>query len=203
MGRRHRILVTLAEESDASGRPLAAAALVRALARADRRAVLIDFRGDGANGAAMCGGADAPGFTDLFAGDVSFGQSVLRDRRSRAHFIPHGHRPLTPEALDSERLATVLGALEETYDHIVMDATDDLIDVLGPTADAAVVVSEYGPGDSRTTRAFDRITAASSAAIMLLIVDPVEEREEPAAGAEDEKAGDEEDRVEEKQGEAA
>ena len=40
---RRRIVVTLAEGSDAEGRPLAAAALVRALAGRDRSVVLVDL----------------------------------------------------------------------------------------------------------------------------------------------------------------
>ncbi len=188
---RHRILVTLAEGSDDSGRPLAAAALARALARADRRTVLIDFRGDGANGAAMCEGTNLPGFTDLFAGEASFAQVVFRDRRSRAHFIPPGRSPLSPNILDGERLATVLGALDQTYDHLVMDANDDMIDVLGPSVDAAMVVSEFGAADPRTIQAFDRITAVSSANIMLLIVDPPSKRKELATKDSSEESGEE------------
>ena len=48
-----RALVTLAEGSDENGRPLAAVALARALARADARAVVVDFRGDGADAVSM------------------------------------------------------------------------------------------------------------------------------------------------------
>lgn len=171
-GGRHRILVTEADGGDESRRPLAAAALTRALARVDRRAVLIDFRRDGANSDAMCEGGNPPGFTDLYAGAASFAQVVLRDRRSRAHFIPSGRLPLLPKILTGDRMATVLDALDDTYDHVVLDAGDDMIEVLGPSADIAMVVSEFGAADPRTARAFDRITAVSSADIMLLIVDP-------------------------------
>ena len=106
---KRRILVTLAEGSTDAGRPLAAVALVRALAKADRRAVLVDLRGDGADSAIMGEGANLPGFTDLFAGDASFAQVIFRDRKSRAHFIPQ--RPdsdLGRQALTGERLSTHL-----------------------------------------------------------------------------------------------
>ena len=169
---RRRILVTLAEGADESRRPLAAVALARAFARLDRRVVLIDLRGDGANGATMGQSSDLPGFSDLFAGDASFAQVIFRDRRSRAHFIPSGRRPLTPGLLSADRLATVLDALDHTYDHIVIDAGDGLIELLGPGAGAALVVTEFAAADPRTARAFGRIKATSAAAILLLVVDP-------------------------------
>ena len=46
---RRRVVVTLAEESDAGGRPLVAVALARALSGRDRSVVLVDLRGDGAD----------------------------------------------------------------------------------------------------------------------------------------------------------
>ena len=169
---KRRILVTLAEGSDASGRPLAAVALARALARADRQVVLVDLRGDGADSTTMGEGTDLPGFSDLFAGEASFAQVIFRDRASRAHFIPAGGRPILAETIAGERLTTILGALDHTYDHLVIDAGDDLIGLLAPTSGAAMVVSEFGAADPRTVRACERIAAASSATILLLVVDP-------------------------------
>ena len=60
-----------------------------------------------------------------------------------------------------------------------VDAGDDFIEVLGPSAAAAVVVTEFGAADPRTIRAFDRITENSSATIMLLVVDAVPPAAEP------------------------
>ena len=92
---RRRVVVTLAEDSDRDGRPLAAVALARALPARDRSVVLVDLRDDGGNGVAMGEAADLPGFADLFEGEVSFAQVIFRDRRSRAHFIP-GRRGAGP-----------------------------------------------------------------------------------------------------------
>ncbi len=167
-----RVLVTLAEGSDGNGRPLAAVALARALARADRRTVVVDLRGDDANAVSMGEGADLPGFSDLFEGEASFAQVIFRDRRSRVHFIPAGHAPLDAERLGSERLETILSALALTYDCVILDAADAMIAAVGGTADLAVVVSEFGASDPRTRGAFDRVTAASAARILLLMVDP-------------------------------
>src|SRR5581483_8379161 len=166
------IIVTLAEESDAAGRPLAAAALVRALSRAEQRVLLLDLRSDGANATTMGEGSGLPGFTDLFAGDASFAQVIFRDRKSRAHFIPAGRKPVAPDVQNGERLKTILSVLDHTYDHLVIDAPDEMIPVIGSAAQAAMVVTEFGPADPRTVRAFNRVTTASIASILLLMVDP-------------------------------
>lgn len=187
-GGKRRILVTLAEGAEETGRPLAAAAIARAIARADRRIVLIDLRSDGANGAAMGEGPNLPGFTDLFAGEASFAQVIFRDRRSRAHFIPAGRQPMGPDLVSRERMTTILDALGHTYDHLIIDASDDMIESLGPSADVAIVVSEFSAADPRTSRAFDRISAVSEAPILLLIVDPASQKAEIAAPEEGEAA---------------
>ncbi len=179
-----RVLVTLAEGSDDNGRPLAAVALARALARADTRTVVVDLRGDNANTVSMSEETDLPGFSDLFDGEASFAQVIFRDRRSRVHFIPAGHAPLAAANLDKERLETILSALALTYDCVILDAGDEMIATLGVTADLAVVVSEYGASDPRTKGAFDRITVASDARIVLLMVDPDAPAREPEAGEE-------------------
>ncbi len=181
-GSARRVLVTLAEGSDGNGRPLAAVALARALARADRRTVVVDFRGDNANALSMGEGTDLPGFADLFHGEASFAQVIFRDRRSRVHFIPAGRVPLAADLLDGERLETILSALALTYDCVILDASDAMIATLGETADLAVVVSEVGASDPRTKAAFDRITAASDARTLLLMVDPA--MPAPTAGSE-------------------
>jgi exopolysaccharide transport family protein len=173
-----RIMVTLAEGAEENGRPLAAVALARALARAELRAVLIDLRGDGANSLNMGEVEELPGFSDLLAGDASFAQAIFRDRRSRVHFIPAGLRPL-PSDLTTARLDAILNALDLTYDHVILDVGNDLIEVAGASAGAAVVVSEFGPADPRTVKAFERITQASKAKILLLVVDPASPESAP------------------------
>ncbi len=167
-----RVLVTLTEGSDENGRPLAAVALARALARADARSVVVDFRGDGANAVSMGEDTDLPGFSDLFDGEASFAQVIFRDRRSRVHFIPAGREPLKPELLAEERLETILSALALTYDCVVLDASDAMIATVGRTADISVVVSEFSASDPRTKGACDRVTAVTDAKILVLVVDP-------------------------------
>lgn len=169
---RQRVIVTLADGSDADGRPLAAVALVRALSARDRTVILVDLQSDGANEGALGEIPGLSGFTDLLAGEVSFSQAIFRDRRSRAHFIPFGRQALEPAQLGGERLATLLTALDHTYDHVVIDCPDEAIGRMAAPADAALVVSDYGSADPRTVRAVARVTEASDAHIFHLLVEP-------------------------------
>ena len=168
-----RVLVTLAEGSDAEGRPLGAVALARALARNDDRVILIDFRSDGADAASMGEGQELLGFSDLFEGDASFAQVIFRDRKSRVHFIPAGHHALAAESIELDSLETILSALTLTYDYVVLDVADEMIRLLAPGTGLAVVVSEHPSDDPRTIAAFDRITAITDIEVMLLVVDPL------------------------------
>jgi septum formation inhibitor-activating ATPase MinD len=92
---------------------------------------------------------ELPGFADLLAGEASFAQAIFRDRRSRVHFIPAGLRPL-PNDLTAERLDAILNALDLTYDHVILDAANNQIDIVAKSAGVAVVVSEFGAADPRT-----------------------------------------------------
>lgn len=168
-----RILVTLAEGCGDDGRPLAAVALARVLARTDQRAVVVDFRRDDANAASMGEGSDMPGFAELFHGEASFAQVIFRDRQSRVHFIPAGRAPLGPELLADERVETILSALTLTYDFVILDAPDDVLSAVGSDCAVAVVVSEFGSADPRTRSAFERVQVATAAGIQLLVVDAV------------------------------
>ena len=176
-----RVLVTLAEGSDANGRPLGAVALARALARTDSRVVLVDFRADGADAASMGEAGNVPGFSDLFDGEASFAQVIFRDRRSRVHFIPTGREPLAPVLIDPEQMETVLSALTLTYDYVLLDTGDNMIAVVGPSCGVAAVVSEHDEDDPRTIAAFERVKAASEAIVLLLVVDPSTEESDGGA----------------------
>ncbi|MCW5695519.1 MAG: hypothetical protein KIS96_02170 [Bauldia sp.] len=167
-----RILITIAEGTSANGRPLAAVALARTLARLGARVLLVDLHRDDADRIAMGEAGGLPGIGELFLGEASFAQVIFRDRSSPAHFIPAG-RQRPADLTEGDRLTSLLGALDHTYDHIVFDIDQELVPALGPGAGAAIVVTEVGAADPRTVRAYDAVTAASSADVMLLIADPL------------------------------
>lgn len=170
----HRIVVTTAADDDAPAgdRPLGAVALARSLAGHGQHTILVELDEDGADGRTMTAEEPLPGFSDLYLGDMSFAQVIFRDRRSRAHVIPLGHHPLPADAAGSERLATLLEALDLTYDHVVIDADRRLAPALSAAADAIVVVGPAGASDPRTARAVERATASGDATVLLLVVDP-------------------------------
>ena len=180
-----RVLVTTAGGEDKGGRPLAAVALTRALARMERRAVLIDLRPGGDNSIGMGEARDLPGFSDLFTGAASFAQVIFRDRKSRVHFIPSGSHPLSTQDLLDERVAMLVSALDHTYDHVVLDLADDVVDAMAATCEAAVVVTEFDEADPQTVSAAERIRANSDARIIYLPIDPAgaDDVDELASGA--------------------
>jgi uncharacterized protein involved in exopolysaccharide biosynthesis len=171
-GARRIMVVTLGGEVDQL-QPLVAVALARAIAAADRRPVLIDLRDDGAIGRAMSEGGGASGFSDLFGGEVTFGQVICRDHRSRAHFIANGLRPLSRQELADERIGLLVSALEDTYDHVVFDVPGDFAEVMGRRCDAAVVATAYGRYDPRTVSLVERIRACSPEKIIFVGLDTV------------------------------
>lgn len=165
-----RIIVATAEDSDRDARPHAAVALARVIAHADQRPVLIDLRGDGSNSVSLGEGNELPGFSDLFSGEASFAQVIFRDRESRVHFIPGGLHPLVPDSQNDDRVGLLITALDHTYDHVILDVADDLIESIAPGCDAAVVVTEFDESDPRTCRARERISACSEAHIIILMI---------------------------------
>ncbi|MCP4384543.1 MAG: hypothetical protein GY798_24550 [Hyphomicrobiales bacterium] len=181
--RRRFILVTHADGSNVGDRPPAAAALARALARADHRTVLIDLRGDGVSNAAMAITGDRPGFTDLVAGEACFAEVIARDRQSRTHFVATGRKPCTVEALAGPSAAAILETLTHTYDHVVIDCAHDMIDLLAPRSDISVVVDGLEAGDPRTEPVLRRIVAASQSPVLHLAFEPAVRTPEAANAA--------------------
>jgi succinoglycan biosynthesis transport protein ExoP len=166
-----RVLIAMADLGAEVGRPLAAVSLARALSRRGSRVLLLDLHADGADGKAMAVEGHAPGFTDLFAGSASFTEVIFRDRRSRAHLIPHGVLEFDAGLAEGERFVTILDALDQTYDQILLDADQDLALQLASKAGAVILVSDGSDSDPRTVRAFEALKAATSATVMLLIAE--------------------------------
>lgn len=165
-GTRRIMVVTAGDEIDKC-RPLAAVALARALARADRRPVLIDLRRDGADSLSMGEVADLPGFSDLLAGEASFGQVIFRDRKSRVHFIPAGSGRLPGQNLADGRIGLLVSALDHTYDHVVFDVAGDSVPLIGAVCDAVVVATAFEREDPRTGSLVERVQAYSQARIIV------------------------------------
>ena len=64
-----------------------------------------------------------PGLADLIFGVAHFSEVIQRDLASRVHLIPVGRGIRdTAALLAGERLAIVLGAVSQTYDHVIVAA---------------------------------------------------------------------------------
>jgi uncharacterized protein involved in exopolysaccharide biosynthesis/Mrp family chromosome partitioning ATPase len=97
--------------------------LAREIAQEGPRVLLLDVDVARTPVAALAHNPRAPGLADLIFGVANFGEVIQRDRTSRIHLIVAGKGIRDTEALLSgERLAIVLGALGQTYDHVIVAA---------------------------------------------------------------------------------
>lgn len=181
-GGARRIAVITVSETSVRLRPLAAVALVRALARADRRPLLIDLHNDGADSRGMGVTGESPGFSALIAGDASFEQAIFRDRKSRAHFIASGRRPVAREERADESVELLVDALAQTYDHVVFDICDEMVEAICPMCDTIIIASDLDEDDPRLSLTRRRIRAHSTARLIAMNVD-TEAVSMPAPGA--------------------
>lgn len=163
-----RIMIVTVAGGFGERQPLAGVTLARAMAGDELRPVLIDLRDDAANSRCMGDNTALPGFFDLFAGEASFGQVIFRDRESRVHYIPAGLHPPTQGRIGEERMRLLVSALDHTYDHVILDVADALIETIGPVCDIVLLIGVPGESDPRNAQAIERIRAVTDARIMLL-----------------------------------
>lgn len=94
--------------------------LARELSEGGAHSVFVDLDAEAA--VSRKAGAQS-GIGDLLLGRVSFGEAIERDPKSRAHILGAGR--ITPDIaaiLSADRFSIVLGALAQSYDHIVIAA---------------------------------------------------------------------------------
>jgi Mrp family chromosome partitioning ATPase/capsule polysaccharide export protein KpsE/RkpR len=98
--------------------------LTRELAEGGARALFVDLDADSA--ISQKAGVRY-GIGDLLLGKVSFTDAIERDSTSRAHILGIGRvMPDMAAILSADRLAIVLGAIAQTYDHVIV-ATPSLL----------------------------------------------------------------------------
>ncbi len=108
---------------------VAALALARNVSMTGKRVVLVDLARVGSFVGGLCGTPNGPGIADLVSGTVDFTKVIARDTRSPIHVLRYGldHSPRAA-ALLLERLESVLQALAQAYDFVVInlgEAADD------------------------------------------------------------------------------
>ena len=90
-----------------------------------KRVMLVDLATRAASAEQFIGLAAGPGLSDLVAGKADFTKSVVRDQRSKLHFVRLGEvsGPAQEELIVS-RLPAIAAALRTVYDIIVFNVGD-------------------------------------------------------------------------------
>jgi uncharacterized protein involved in exopolysaccharide biosynthesis/Mrp family chromosome partitioning ATPase len=152
------------------GTTYAAITLARALAR-EANVVLVDFAFSAPNLSVISTDPNAPGVAELVAGTASFGDIITRDQYSNVHLIATGNAGGQAAALaSSPMLGTVVEALVQSYDHVVLDvgaATETPVERFAPLTKRAVLVGA-DPASPATRAVRERLMLAGFADVMLL-----------------------------------
>lgn len=168
------IAVISSAEGDGQGARVALE-LARELSQSGARVLLLDID---VSGGATVGLPQprSPGLADLLFGVASFGEVIQRDRRSRIHLIQAGRGLRDAETLlRAEKLSVALGALTQTYDHVIIAAPP-----LAPIPQAArlarfarglVVVAPEG-SEGPATSASDVLAARGFANVAVVSLAP-------------------------------
>lgn len=171
----HGILVVTPSEP---GAPAAEVALelARELGQRGGRVLLLNFEVSESVISGLVADPRKPGLADLLFGVAHFGEVIQRDRASRVHVIPVGRGIRdTAALLGGERLAIVLGALTQTYDHIVASAPAltqlPKTERLARFSRGALLVAPEGREDAGSA-ASDALSARGFASVAVVTVAP-------------------------------
>jgi succinoglycan biosynthesis transport protein ExoP len=148
----------------------AAITLARALAK-EANVVLVDLAFGAPNLSVISTDPNAPGIAELVRGAASFGDIITCDQYSTVHLVATGNVGNDGAALAaSPMLGTVIEALVQSYNHVVIDvgsAADVAVERFSPLARRAVLVTA-DPANSATRAARERLMMAGFADVMLL-----------------------------------
>ena len=149
------------------GTTYSAVTLARSLAEDDASVVLVDLAFSSPNLSVISTEPDAPGVAELVHGTVaSFGDIITRDQYSNVQLVATGDVGNDAASLAaSPMVATVIEALAQSYDHVVLDlgsTADQPVEAFAGLATRAVLV--IGDSAQAATRAVrDRLHAAGFA----------------------------------------
>jgi succinoglycan biosynthesis transport protein ExoP len=152
------------------GTTYAAITLARALAK-DANVVLVDLAFGAPNLAVISTDPDAPGMAELIRGTASFGDIITRDQFTNVHLVAAGNVGEDGDALAaSPMLATVIEALVQSYDYVVIDAgsaAEAAVEHFAPLAQRAVLVTA-DPANPAARAVHNRLMMAGFADVTLL-----------------------------------
>lgn len=95
--------------------------LVRMLADAGRRAILVDMTASGYPTWLMADVQGSAGITDLLCGEAAFADTIHGDRLSDAHFVPQGKSDIRRAMRGADRLLLILDAFASAYDVVLVE----------------------------------------------------------------------------------
>jgi exopolysaccharide transport family protein len=154
----------------------ATVALVRAIAKSGQRAVLIDMTGSALPSRLMAENRSLPGITDLLTGEAAFGETIHADIASDAHIVPQGTADARLAMRAADRLAMVIGALSDAYDHVLVECgAADVAGVgrLARAGEGEIILSAAGaPADEIEEVAGHFIDAGYEDVVLLLETAP-------------------------------
>lgn len=123
IGNRHARTVLIASAQSAEGKTTTAASLARMLAMAGYRTIMIDADMHRPALPTALGVPSQAGLAELLTGRAAFHHVITRDHMSHAHVMQAGSRlPNPTAALASAQMVSVLNALQQTYDFVIIDS---------------------------------------------------------------------------------
>jgi Mrp family chromosome partitioning ATPase len=153
-----------------AGTTYSAIMLARTLAQ-EATVVLVDLAFGAPNLSVISSDANAPGIAELLRGQASFGEIITSDQGSAAHVIATGQVGHEAAALAaSPMLGTVIEALAQSYDHVVLDAgvvPEIAIGGVAHLAPRAVLIAP-DPAAAATRAARERLMQAGVSEVMLV-----------------------------------
>lgn len=136
IGNRRARTVLVASAQAGEGKTTTAASLARMLAMAGYRTILVDADMHRPAAPLALGVPMQAGLAELLTGRANFHHVISRDTLSYAHVLQAGGRlPNPTAALASAQMASVMSALQQTYDFVIIDSPAAL-----SAADAQVLV---------------------------------------------------------------
>ncbi len=162
--------VTIAGTARNAGTTYAAITLARSLAEG-ASVVLVDFAFGAPNLSVISTDPNAPGVAELVRGQANFGDIISRDQYSQVHIVATGNVGNDAAALAaSPYLATIVEALAQSYNYVVVDAgsvADAPVEYFARLAQRSVLVTA-DPADVQTRSARERMAMAGFGDVVLL-----------------------------------
>lgn len=95
--------------------------LARRIAGMKRKTILIDLTGSACPTRLMAESQEAPGITDLLAGEAAIADIIHGDRLSDAHVVPRGNANSRRAMRGIDRLSMVIDSLSDAYDTVIVE----------------------------------------------------------------------------------